>query len=78
MSLDVIPRSAYTEDHEAFRQTVRQFLQKEIAPHADKWAADESFPRIDLAQGRRIGPAVPDRARGIRRAWPRLWLQRDR
>ncbi|WP_397594167.1 acyl-CoA dehydrogenase family protein, partial [Sphingorhabdus sp.] len=44
MSLDVIPRSAYNEDHEAFRQTVRQFLLKEVSPNADKWADDGIVP----------------------------------
>ena len=33
MSLDSLARTAYTEDHEAFRQTVRRFVQDEIAPH---------------------------------------------
>ncbi|WP_397589586.1 acyl-CoA dehydrogenase family protein [Sphingorhabdus sp.] len=37
MSLDTIPRTAYNEDHEAFRQSVRLFLQKEVAPNAKKW-----------------------------------------
>ena len=40
MSLDLIPRTAYNEDHEAFRQTVRRFLQDEIAPNAEKWGED--------------------------------------
>jgi len=34
MSLDTLARTAYNEDHEAFRQTVRQFLLKEVAPNA--------------------------------------------
>ena len=33
MSLDSLARTAYTEDHEAFRQTVRRFVQDEITPH---------------------------------------------
>lgn len=37
MSLDSIPRTAYNEDHEAFRQSVRHFLLKEVAPNAKKW-----------------------------------------
>jgi citronellyl-CoA dehydrogenase len=34
----------FTEDHEQFRKTVRGFAEKELAPHADEWEADECFP----------------------------------
>ncbi len=37
--------SPYTEEHEAFRRTVRQFVEKECAPHVDEWEKDELFPR---------------------------------
>lgn len=40
------PRSPlFGEDHEAFRQTVRRFVDKEIRPHVDAWEAAEEFPR---------------------------------
>ena len=45
MSLDNISRSAYNEDHEAFRRTVRQFLQTEIAPNAAQWQAAKIVPK---------------------------------
>ena len=45
MSLDLIPRSAYNEDHEAFRATVRRFLQDEIEPNGAKWAEDGIVPK---------------------------------
>jgi len=35
----------YTEDHESFRQQVRRFVEKEIAPNIDKWEAAELLPR---------------------------------
>jgi len=35
----------YTEQHEAFRDTVRRFVDKEIAPYADEWDEAETFPR---------------------------------
>ncbi len=35
----------YTEDHEAFRQQLRRFVEKEIAPNIDKWEAAEELPR---------------------------------
>ncbi|HMR05829.1 MAG TPA: acyl-CoA dehydrogenase family protein [Polyangiaceae bacterium] len=34
----------YTEEHDLFRQTVRQFAEKEIAPYADEWEAQKDFP----------------------------------
>lgn len=35
----------FTEEHEMFRKTVRDFVQKELAPHAEEWNAAEEFPR---------------------------------
>jgi acyl-CoA dehydrogenase len=35
-----IPRPVFREDHEIFRQSVRAFIEKEIAPHHAKWEAD--------------------------------------
>src|SRR6187402_3384324 len=34
----------FTEDHDLFRKTVRGFAEKELAPHAEEWEADECFP----------------------------------
>jgi acyl-CoA dehydrogenase len=36
---------ALTEEHEAFRDTMRRFVQREIAPHAAAWDEAEEFPR---------------------------------
>ena len=39
-------RSIYfTPDHDLFRETVRRFLETEVAPHADEWEAQRSIPR---------------------------------
>jgi citronellyl-CoA dehydrogenase len=35
----------FREEHEQFRNTVRQFAQKEIAPYADEWEKSEIFPK---------------------------------
>jgi citronellyl-CoA dehydrogenase len=35
----------FTEEHEAFRKTVRQFVEKEMAPHALEWDRAGIFPR---------------------------------
>ena len=36
-----------SEDHEQFRRSVRDFAEKEIAPHAAAWDRDHHFP-VDL------------------------------
>lgn len=35
----------FTEDHNIFRKSVRDFVEKELAPHAEEWENAESFPR---------------------------------
>jgi len=35
----------FTESHEIFRKTIRDFCEKELAPHAEAWERDEIFPR---------------------------------
>lgn len=37
--------ATYTEEHEAFRQTVRRFVETELQPHARAWEEAGSFPR---------------------------------
>lgn len=38
-------RSVFREDHEAFREQVRRFIDKEIVPHHDKWEQQGIVPR---------------------------------
>lgn len=35
----------FTEEHEMFRKTVRDFVSKELVPHAEEWNEAEEFPR---------------------------------
>ena len=35
----------YTPEHDAFRETMRRFVSREIAPHVDAWDEAEGFPR---------------------------------
>ena len=35
----------FTESHEIFRKTIRDFCEKELAPHAEEWEREEIFPR---------------------------------
>ncbi|MER7621892.1 acyl-CoA dehydrogenase family protein [Streptomyces sp. NPDC126503] len=56
-------RTLYTEDHEAFRATVRTFLEKEVLPHYDRWEKDGIVSRdVWRAAGRQglLGLAVDE------------------
>ncbi len=35
----------FTEDHQIFRQSVRQFMQKEVLPNIEQWEEDKKLPR---------------------------------
>ncbi len=59
MSLDNIPRTAYNEDHEAFRQSVRQFLLKEVAPNAKQWQEDGIVPKSIWPKAGEVGMLCP-------------------
>ncbi len=37
--------ATFTEEHEAFRRTVRAWVQREIVPHVGVWEEAEGFPR---------------------------------
>ena len=68
MSLDDLARSAYGSDHEAFRSTVRQFCQREIAPNAEKWDKAKIVPRELWVQAGELGmlcPTVPEEYGGL-------------
>lgn len=39
-----VPYPIFTEEHDALRASVRQFVAAEITPHVDKWEANGHFP----------------------------------
>src|SRR5680860_1299118 len=40
------PKSIYfTEEHQLFRETVRSFMEEQVAPHADDWEREGRIPR---------------------------------
>jgi len=56
-------RTLYDDDHEAFRASVRTFVDKEIAPHVDDWSAAGITPReLFTTAGRQgfLGMEVPE------------------
>jgi alkylation response protein AidB-like acyl-CoA dehydrogenase len=58
-----MPRELFAEDHDAFRDTVRAFLAKEVAPYHEQWEQDGVVSRDAwLAAGRQglLGYFVPE------------------
>ena len=56
-------RTLYDDDHEAFRASVRTFVEKEITPHVDAWTEAGIVPReLFTAAGRQgfLGMDVPE------------------
>jgi citronellyl-CoA dehydrogenase len=47
--------SPFTPDHLEFRKTVRQFCEKELAPHVEEWEADELFPNWVFKRAGELG-----------------------
>src|ERR1700742_3340309 len=45
----------FTEEHAQFRKTVRQFAEKELAPHAEEWEADEMLPNWVFKRAGELG-----------------------
>jgi alkylation response protein AidB-like acyl-CoA dehydrogenase len=41
----MIPRTVYSSEHEQFRDAVRRFLDREVAPHHDQWEIDGKVSR---------------------------------
>jgi acyl-CoA dehydrogenase len=66
--LDTHARTAYTPDHESFRQTVRSWLQKEAVPHVERWEANGIVDKDIWMKGGEIGmlcPTVPEEYGGL-------------
>ncbi|RNL73541.1 acyl-CoA dehydrogenase family protein [Streptomyces sp. I6] len=56
-------RQIFDAEHEAFRETVRTFIGKEVLPHYERWEKAGVVSRdVWLAAGRQglLGPAVPE------------------
>ncbi len=46
-------REIYDADHEAFRESVREFLEREVVPHLEEHAEAKGLPReLWLAAGK--------------------------
>jgi acyl-CoA dehydrogenase len=68
MTLDALSRTAYTQDHEAFRSTVRQFVAKEIVPNEAQWDEEGIVPKSVWPLAGELGllcPTVPEAYGGL-------------
>ena len=45
----------YTEEHEAFRRSLAQWVDREIIPHVERWEAARAFPRELYGKAAEIG-----------------------
>jgi alkylation response protein AidB-like acyl-CoA dehydrogenase len=50
-----VQRSFYTADHEAYRETVREFLAREVVPFQDDWDRDRWIDRAVFASAAKAG-----------------------
>lgn len=48
-------RTLYGPDHEAYRETVREFLSREVVPHQDDWDRDHWIDREVFARAAKAG-----------------------
>jgi len=48
-------RQIFEAEHEAFRDTTRQFIERELMPHADKWEAERIVDRSAYAAAGKYG-----------------------
>lgn len=63
-----VPRTLFSEEHDAFREMVRRFLAKEIAPFHDQWDEDGIVPRsVWKAAGNAglLGMTIPEAYGGL-------------
>ncbi|MFM9978369.1 MAG: acyl-CoA dehydrogenase family protein [Sphingomonadaceae bacterium] len=68
MTLDTLARTVYTEDHEAFRQSVRSFIKAEVVPHSDRWDEAGIVDKAIWPKAGAVGmlcPTVPEEYGGL-------------
>ncbi|MEO1957688.1 MAG: acyl-CoA dehydrogenase family protein, partial [Methylophilaceae bacterium] len=64
----MIPRTVYEEENEMFRDSVRKFLEEEIATHHEQWEIDGQVDRsawLKAGEMGMISPTVPEEFGGV-------------
>jgi alkylation response protein AidB-like acyl-CoA dehydrogenase len=54
-TVDELSHFLFEPRHEQFRQTVRQFVEQEVNPHADEWEQQERVPKSLFLRGAELG-----------------------
>ena len=65
-------RTLFSSDHEAFRQTVRRFVEEELVPHHDAWEEARIVPRAIWRRAGELGllcPNIPEAYGGLGADW---------
>jgi len=68
MPIETATRTAYDEDMEAFRDTVRAFMRDKVAPHGEQWDEDKIVPKSIWREAGELGmlcPTVPEEYGGL-------------
>src|SRR4051812_50225093 len=55
MESEVMKRLVFEPEHEQLRETARQFLEKECAPHVEKWESDRLVDRESYVAAGKYG-----------------------
>jgi alkylation response protein AidB-like acyl-CoA dehydrogenase len=56
-------RTLYSVDHDAFRRSVRKFLERQVAPHLDSYGAAKALPRefwLEAGKNGLLGLEIPE------------------
>ncbi len=57
--LERVPNPYFTDEHQAFRDAMRRFVETEIEPNAEQWDEEEGFPRELYKKAADIGLLGP-------------------
>jgi acyl-CoA dehydrogenase len=49
------PHFLFEARHEQFRQTIREFVEREVNPNADQWQQQERIPKSLFLRGGELG-----------------------
>lgn len=69
---DLVERDLFSSEHEAFRDTVRRFVEKELVPHHPQWEKDGVVPRDVWLKAAELGmlcPSIPQEYGGLGADW---------
>jgi alkylation response protein AidB-like acyl-CoA dehydrogenase len=61
--MTAMQRTIYDEDHEAFRESVKEFLQRQVVPHLEDYQASKAIPRdfwLEAGKQGFLGLEIPE------------------